>query len=117
MGCTFVAPGNHDPGEALEGVARGIYVRRLEAASTDTRSGRAVFKVTDADRVREGRLDAPLKPHLLVVDGKRALREIDRIASDVEFDTCIGSCLHHGQPLSISVGGPTFRLGSASVQF
>ena len=117
MGCTFLAAGRHDPAEALRGIETGIYVRRMEAASTDTRSGRAVFHVTDADRINHGRLAAPLKAHVIVLDAADALASVDRVANDLEFDTCVGSCVHHGQPLSISVGGPTFRIGLTSVLF
>jgi TldD protein len=117
MGCTFLAAGRYGPGEALEGVEDGVYVRRMEAASTDTRVGRAVFRVTDADRIRNGRLAAPLAPHVLCVEGRAVLSSVDCVADDLAFDTCIGSCLHHGQPLSISVGAPTFRIGLMSVLF
>ena len=117
MGCTFLAAGRHEPAEALSGLETGIYVRRMETASTDTRTGRAVFHVTDADGIRHGRLAAPLVQHVIVLDAAKALASVDRVADDLKFDTCIGSCIHHGQPLSISVGGPTFRIGLTSVLF
>jgi TldD protein len=117
MGCTFLAAGRNGPGEALQGVEEGVYVRRMEAASTDTRIGRAVFRVTDADRILNGRLAAPLAPHVMCVEGRTALSSVDCVANDLAFDVCIGSCLHHGQPLSISVGAPTFRIGLMSVLF
>jgi len=117
MGCTFLAPGRFEPEETLEHIEDGIYVRRMEAASTDTRSGHAVFRVTDADRIHKGRLDRPLSPHLMFVDAAVALASVERVANDLEFDVCVGSCLHHGQPLSISVGGPTFRVGLTRVRF
>jgi TldD protein len=117
MGCTFMAAGRSAPGEVLEGIVDGVYVRRMEAASVDTRSGEATFRVTDADRIRHGRLVAPLEAHALHLKASAALASIDRIATDLEFDRCIGSCLHHGQPLSTSVGAPTFRIGSTLVVF
>lgn len=115
MGCTFLAPGRLHPTEVLEGIERGIYVRRLETASTDPATGRAVFRVTDADRIHRGKLDAPLRPHLLRIDAPAALSSLDRIADDLTFDPCVGSCLRDGQPLPVSVGGPTFRIGSTNV--
>ena len=115
MGCTFIAAGHYRPEQLLEGVEDGIYVRRMEAASTDPWTGRAVFRVTDADRIHHGRIAFALLPHVLRVDGKEALVGIDRIADDLTFDTCIGSCVRDGQPLSISVGAPTIRTGLISV--
>lgn len=115
MGCTFVAPGKREPMELLRGIREGVYVRRMEAGTTDPRAGSAVFRVTDADRILNGKIDAPLRPHLLFVDGPRVLAAADRIANDLVFDSCIGSCHRDGRPLSISVGAPTMWIGLASV--
>ena len=115
MGCTFIAPGERTADEILQGVVDGIYVRRMEAATTDPASGSATFRVTDADRIHRGRLDAPLLPHLLHVEGKKVLRGNLLVADDLEFDRCVGSCHRDGQPLAISVGAPTMRIGSTTV--
>jgi TldD protein len=115
MGCTFVAAGPLQPQEVVADVSEAIYVRRMEAGTTDTRTGRSVFRVTDADRLRDGAIDAPLKPHVLIVDGPRALPTIDRIADDLVFDACVGSCHRDGQPLATSVGAPTFWIGLGAV--
>jgi len=115
MGCTFVAAGPHHCSETLEGVHDGVYIRRMEAAHTDPHTGRAIFRVTDADRIHRGRLDTAVAPHLIEVDGKSALANIERIASDLTFDCCVGSCVRDGQPLAVSVGAPTFRIGMARV--
>ena len=115
MGCTFLAPGRLDPQEVLHGISRGIYVRRMETASTDSLSGNARFIVTDADRIDQGRFDHPLQPFLLELRASTALPSLDRIGNDLAFDTCVGSCLRDGQPLATSVGAPTFRIGVARV--
>jgi TldD protein len=115
MGCTFLAAGTLDAAEVLEGIPRGVYIHRMEAASVDTSTGEATFRVTDADLVQRGQLDRPLKPFVLAVATREALSTLDRIASDLAFDTCIGSCLRDGQPLATSVGAPTFRTGLTTV--
>jgi len=116
MGCTFVTAGRFRPEQVVEGVEDGVYVRRMEAASTDPRSGAAVFRVTDANRIRHGKLEAPLQSHILHVEGREVLLGIDRIANDLAFDTCVGSCVRDGQPLAISVGAPTIRIGMVNVK-
>jgi TldD protein len=116
MGCTFIAPGSFAAEEMLQGIEHGLYVRRMEAGNSDTGTGRASFRVTDADRIRKGKLDVPLKPCLLHVEGVDALASIDRVADDLQFDSCIGSCHRDGQPLAISVGAPTIRIGEAGVK-
>jgi predicted Zn-dependent protease len=114
MGCTFIAAGERTADEIRQGVVDGIYVRRMEAATTDPASGRATFRVTDADRIHRGRLDAPLQPHLLRVEGRDVLRSTVLVADDLEFDRCVGSCHRDGQPLAISVGAPTICIGLAT---
>jgi TldD protein len=111
MGCTFIAPGRLEPEEVIAGVRDGIYVRRMEAGSTDPQSGRAVLRVTDSDRIRNGKIEEPLRSHVLVVDGRSMLANTDRVAGDLAFDTCIGGCHRDGQPMAISVGAPTICIG------
>ena len=115
MGCTFLAAGSCAPEETIASVSRGVYVRRLEAGSVDTRTGTAVFRVTDADRIVEGRIERALLPFLLEVRGVDALGSLGMIADDLELDTCIGSCVKDGQPVATSVGAPTFCIGVATV--
>jgi len=115
MGCTFLAPGRLTPEEVLKGTSRGVYIRRMETASTDSLSGSARFIVTDADCIDQGQLGHPLHPFLLELRASTALPSLDRIGSDLEFDTCVGSCLRDGQPMVTSVGAPTFRIGVARV--
>ncbi|NIM00602.1 MAG: hypothetical protein GTN89_06990 [Acidobacteria bacterium] len=116
MGCTFIANGDDDPDEILQNVQQGVYVRRMESAHTDPRTGRALFRVTDADRIVDGRLDVALKPFLLETVGRQALAAIESIGNDLAFDRCIGSCHRQGQPLSTSVGAPTICTGLMTVR-
>ena len=115
MGCTFIGAGRSSPGELIERVREGIYVRRMDAATVEPRTGRAVFRVTEADAIRNGRTVSPLVPHLLQVDGRKVLAEMRWVADDLTFDVCVGSCHRDGQPLAISVGAPTIWLGVATV--
>ena len=117
MGCTFIANGTDDPNEILQNVQEGIYVRRMESAHTDPTTGRAVFRVTDADRICCGKLAAPLKPHLLETVAGKALAAIEGIGNDLAFDRCIGTCHRKGQPLSTSVGAPTICTRVMTVRF
>jgi TldD protein len=115
MGCTFVAAGRWSPEEVLNSVSDGVYIRRMEAASVDLSTGRAVFRVTDSDRIVHGALGSPLQPHLLEVDARIALSAMVRVADDLTFDTCVGSCVRDGQPLATSVGAPTICVGRTRV--
>jgi TldD protein len=116
MGCTFIASGDLAAEELLQGIEHGVYIRRMEAANTDTTKGSALFRITDSDRIRNGRLEAALKSHLLRLEGKDALASMHQIGDDLRFDTCVGTCHRDGQPLAISVGAPTIRIDNAWVK-
>ena len=115
MGCTYIAAGSRGATELVSGVERGVYVRRMEAASVDARSGRAVFRVTDADEIAQGAIAAPLLPFLCIVDGPHVLRDLHLVADDVAFDTCIGACHRDGQALALGVGAPPICIGVTAV--
>ena len=115
MGCTFIEPGDDDPADVLRATRSGVFIRRMTAGHTDPMTGRASFVITDADRIVDGRLAEPLDVFVLELDGPESWTSIDRVAHDLVFDTCIGSCVRDGQPLAVSVGAPTIRIGVASV--
>lgn len=115
MGCTYIDRGSSHPLEILAETPRGIFVRRLVAAHADPLAGRATFVVTDSDRIEDGRITRPLRPFVVELDVIDALASIDRVGDDLVFDTCVGSCVRAGQPLAVSVGAPTVRLGLIKV--
>lgn len=115
MGCTFIEAGDDDPSEALRATRTGVYIRRLTTGHADRTSGRASFLVTDADRIVDGRLAEPLDAFVLELDGRESWTSIDRVGHDLAFDRCIGSCMRDGQPLAVSVGAPTIRIGVTRV--
>jgi predicted Zn-dependent protease len=114
MGATFLTPGQLHPDAVREGVARGVYVRRMVSAATDPAEGKATFEVTDADMLIAGRIEGPLTPLLLHVSLEDLL-SLDRIADDLTFDACVGVCVREGQAMASSVGAPTYRLGLVTV--
>ena len=116
MGCTYIGHGQDDPADIVRETASGIFIREMSAGHTDPLSGRAVFIVNDADSIVNGAVQEPLAPFIISVDGVEAWRSIDRIGCDLAFDTCVGSCIRDGQPLAVSVGAPTIRIGVITVE-
>lgn len=116
MGCTFIEPGSDDPEDVVRGTKTGVFIRRMVAGQADPISGRATFVVSDADRIVGGCLMEPLDVFVIEVDGVESWNSIDRVAGDLAFDTCVGSCVRDGQPLAVSVGAPTIRIGVVRVR-
>ena len=115
MGCTFIAAGDHGPESLIGETGEGLYIRRMAAASVDLSSGEAMFRVSDADRIEGGRIAEPLEPFVLFITLAETLATLGQPANDLQFDTCLGTCLKDHQPLAVSVGAPTVRLGVATV--
>ncbi|HEX4824634.1 MAG TPA: metallopeptidase TldD-related protein [Candidatus Polarisedimenticolaceae bacterium] len=115
MGCTFVHAGDDDPAAILSETSGGVFVRRMIAGHTDAVRGVASFIVTDADLIEAGRCTTPLEPFVMEVRGRDVWSSLDRIGTDLVFDACVGSCVRDGQPLAVSVGAPTIRLGVITV--
>jgi len=116
MGCTFIAAGADASEDVLRATSSGVFIRRLAGGHTDPISGRASFVVSDADRIVGGRLAEPLDAFVMEINGAESWESIDRVAHDLTFDTCIGSCLRDGQPMAVSVGAPTIRIGVVRVR-
>jgi TldD protein len=116
MGCTYIEAGDDDPSDIVRETPTGLFIRRLATGHTDPISGRSTFVVTDSDRIVDGRLAEPLKEFVLELDGPKCWGSIDRVGGDLQFDTCVGSCARDGQPLVVSVGAPTHRIGVVNVR-
>jgi TldD protein len=116
MGCTFIAAGIDTSEDILRATSSGVFIRRLAGGHTDPITGRASFVVSDADRIVGGKLAEPLNAFVMELDGVESLGSLDRVAHDIAFDTCVGSCLRDGQPIAVSVGAPTIRIGVVTVR-
>jgi TldD protein len=116
MGCTFIAPGVDAPEDILRSTREGVFIHRLAGGHTDPITGRASFIVSDADRIVAGVVAEPLDAFVIELDGAESWASIDRIAHDLAFDACVGSCVRDGQPIAVSVGAPTIRIGVVRVR-
>jgi TldD protein len=114
MSHTYLEAGAMSRDEILASVADGIHVRRMEAGAVDPLLGRATFRVTDADRIRRGRICEALEPHVLEIHAGLGFRGL-LIGDDLSHDRSPGSCHRDGQTVITSVGAPTVCLGMVGV--
>ena len=111
MGCTIIENGGDDPAAILRGTSSGVYVRRLTAGHVDPVEGRATFVVSDAALIDRGVIGDRLIPFVITLNGPDVWDTIDAVGNDGALDSCVGSCVRDGQPLAVSVGAPTIRIG------
>ncbi|NOU02165.1 MAG: metalloprotease TldD [Novosphingobium sp.] len=112
---TFMKAGNDDPGELLGRMKDGIYAKSFGGGQVDIVSGKFVFSCTEAYKVENGKLGAPIKGATLIGDGPTVLTKVIGIGNDLELDEGVGVCGKGGQSVPAGVGQPTLLVSGLTV--
>jgi TldD protein len=112
---TFMYGGNDDPGEILSRVKNGIYAKSFGGGQVDITSGKFVFSCTEAYKVENGKLGAPIKGATLIGDGPTVLTKVAAIGNDMALDEGVGICGKGGQSVPAGVGQPTLLIDGLTV--
>jgi TldD protein len=112
---TYMLAGNRDPGEILASVKNGIYAVSFGGGQVDITSGKFVFQCTEAYRLENGKIGAPIKGAMLIGNGPDALTRVAMVGNDLALDEGIGTCGKNGQGVPVGVGQPTLRLDRITV--
>jgi TldD protein len=112
---TFMLAGQDDPGDVLRSVKNGLYAVSFAGGQVDITSGKFVFSASEAYRIEDGRIGAPVKGATLIGNGPDALLRVSRIGNDMQLDPGIGTCGKDGQGVPVGVGMPTIRIDGLTV--
>ncbi len=112
---TFMRGGNDDPAELLSRVKNGIFAKSFGGGQVDIVSGKFVFSCTEAYRIENGKLGAPIKGATLIGDGPSVLTRVTGIGNDMALDEGIGICGKGGQSVPAGVGQPTLLIQGLTV--
>ncbi|OAN63906.1 metallopeptidase TldD-related protein [Sphingomonas sp. TDK1] len=112
---TFLVAGQDDPADIVASVRDGIYATAFGGGRVDIVTGRFNFSTTQAWRIENGRITAPVEGATLIGVGHEALRHISRIGNDLALDDGVASCSKQGQNLDVGVGQPTIRIDQMMV--
>jgi TldD protein len=112
---TFMYGGKDDPAEILSRVKNGIYAKSFGGGQVDITSGKFVFSCTEAYRIENGRLGAPIKGATLIGDGPTVLTKVAAIGNDMALDEGVGICGKGGQSVPAGVGQPTLLIEGITV--
>jgi len=93
----------------------GIYAVGFGGGQVDITSGKFVFSCTEAYRVRDGRIGAPVKGATLIGDGPSVLGKVRGIGNDMALDPGMGNCGKAGQWVPVGVGQPSLLIGGLTV--
>ena len=112
---TFMRSGQDDPAELLSRVKNGIYAKSFGGGQVDITCGKFVFSCTEAYKVENGRVGAPIKGATLIGDGLTVLNRVTGIGDDLSLDEGVGICGKGGQTVPAGVGQPTLLVEGITV--
>ncbi len=112
---TYMPGGDTDPADILADLKDGIYAVGFGGGQVDITNGKFVFSCTEAYRVKDGKVGAPVKGATLIGDGPTALQRIRGIGNDMALDPGMGNCGKAGQWVPVGVGQPTLLIGGLTV--
>jgi TldD protein len=112
---TYMLAGDADPQAMVANLKDGIYAVGFGGGQVDITSGKFVFSCTEAYRVRNGKVEEPVKGATLIGDGATALKQVRAIGNDMALDPGIGNCGKAGQWVPVGVGQPSLLIGGLTV--
>ncbi len=112
---TYMLGGDTDPGDIVADLKDGIWAVGFGGGQVDITNGKFVFSCTEAYRVKDGKVGAPVKGATLIGDGASALKHIRAIGNDMALDPGMGNCGKQGQWVPVGVGQPTMMIGGLTV--
>jgi TldD protein len=112
---TYMLGGDADPGDIVADLKDGIWAVGFGGGQVDITNGKFVFSCTEAYRVKDGKVGAPVKGATLIGDGATALQQIRALGNDMALDPGMGNCGKQGQWVPVGVGQPTVMIGGLTV--
>ncbi len=112
---TVMLSGDADPASLVADIKDGIWAVGFGGGQVDITNGKFVFSCTEAYRVENGRIGAPVKGATLIGDGPSALKRIRGLGNDMALDPGMGTCGKDGQWVPVGVGQPTVLMDGLTV--
>jgi TldD protein len=112
---TSMLAGDREPEEIIASVKNGLYAVSFGGGQVDITSGKYVFQCTEAYKIEDGKITAPVKGAMLIGNGPTDLHRITMIGNDPALDLGVGTCGKNGQGVPVGVGQPTLRMDRITV--
>ncbi|WP_372571299.1 metalloprotease TldD [Ruegeria jejuensis] len=112
---TVMLGGDAKPEDLVAEIKDGIWAVGFGGGQVDITNGKFVFSCTEAYRVENGKIGAPVKGATLIGDGPSALRQVRGLGNDMALDPGMGTCGKDGQWVPVGVGQPTVLMDGLTV--
>lgn len=112
---TYMEGGDATPSDLVASLKDGIYAVGFAGGQVDITNGKFVFSCTEAYRVENGKVGAPVKGATLIGDGATAMMQIKGLGNNMALDPGMGNCGKAGQWVPVGVGQPTVLMDGLTV--
>ncbi len=112
---TIMQAGEEAPEDILRRVDKGLYAVNFGGGQVDITSGKFVFSASEAYRIENGKVGAPVKGATLIGTGHEVLKNVRAVGNDLRLDPGIGTCGKNGQGVPVGVGQPTLLVDGLTV--
>ena len=112
---TYMLSGNKSPEEIIKSVKNGLYAVDFGGGQVDITNGKFVFTCTEAYKIKDGKVDQPVKGATLIGSGPEVLQRVKLVGNDSKMDTGTGTCGKDGQSVPVGVGQPTMLVNNLTV--
>ena len=112
---TIMLAGSETPEDILRSVKNGLYAVNFGGGQVDITNGKFVFSASEAYKIENGQLGAPVKGATLIGSGFEVLKKVKAVGNDMELDPGIGTCGKNGQGVPVGVGQPTLLIDGLTV--
>ncbi len=112
---TYMLAGNHDPGEMIASIERGLYAPNFGGGQVDITSGKFVFSASEAYLIEKGKITRPVKGATLIGNGPEVMTLVSMIGNDLQLDAGVGICGKDGQSVPVGVGQPSLKIDAMTV--
>ncbi|MDO6520164.1 metalloprotease TldD [Shimia thalassica] len=112
---TYMQGGDATPADLIASLKDGIYAVGFGGGQVDITNGKFVFSCTEAYRVENGKIGAPVNGATLIGDGATAMKQIKGLGNDMQLDPGMGNCGKAGQWVPVGVGQPHVLMDGLTV--
>jgi TldD protein len=112
---TYMLSGDKSPEEIIKSVKNGLYAVDFGGGQVDITNGKFVFTCTEAYKIKDGKVDQPVKGATLIGSGPEVLQRVKLVGNDSKMDTGTGTCGKDGQSVPVGVGQPTMLVNNLTV--
>ncbi len=112
---TYMLAGDKEPEEIIASVENGLYAVNFGGGQVDITNGKFVFSASEAYRIENGKVGAPVKGATLIGNGPDVLTKVRMIGNDMALDPGVGTCGKDGQSVPVGVGQPTLLIDDLTV--